>query len=200
MSQAQKNASQVNITLPDGSVRTYDAPVTGLQIAQSIGAGLAKAAIAVKKDGELYDLGREIGHDADVAIVTGRDEDDALELARHDFAHILAEAVQSLFPGTQITFGPATDDGFYYDFAPKDRPFTDEDLPAIEDKMRDIIKADKPLKREVWSREDLIKRWEKDGETFKAEWAQASQIGRSRARLPRRVNSASSPALLWTPF
>lgn len=171
MSQAQKNASQVNITLPDGSVRTYDAPVTGLQIAESIGAGLAKAAIAVKKDGELYDLGRDISNDAEIAIVTSRDEADALELARHDFAHVLAEAVQALFPGTQITFGPATEDGFYYDFAPKDRPFTDEDLPAIEDKMREIIKADKPLKREVWSREDLIARWKKDGETFKAEWA-----------------------------
>lgn len=171
MSMAQKNTSEVKITLPDGSVRTYDAPVTGLQIAESIGAGLAKAAIAVKKDGEVIDLNREISNDSEIAIVTNRDEDDALELARHDFAHVLAEAVQSLFPGTQITFGPSTEDGFYYDFAPKDRPFTDEDLPAIEEEMRRIIAADKPLKREVWSREDLIARWKKDGENFKAEWA-----------------------------
>lgn len=171
MSMAQKNTSEVKITLPDGSVRTYDAPVTGLQIAESIGAGLAKAAIAVKKDGEVIDLNREISNDSEIAIVTNRDENDALELARHDFAHVLAEAVQSLFPGTQITFGPSTEDGFYYDFAPKDRPFTDEDLPAIEEEMRRIIAADKPLKREVWSREDLIARWKKDGENFKAEWA-----------------------------
>src|SRR3546814_3409433 len=88
-----------------------------------------------------------------------------------DFAHVLAEAVQRLFPGTQITFGPSTEDGFYYDFAPRDRPFTDEDLPAIEEEMRRIIAADKPLRREVWSREDLIARWMAEGETFKAEWA-----------------------------
>src|SRR3546814_3690262 len=87
------------------------------------------------------------------------------------FAHVLAEAVQALFPETQITFGPSTDDGFYYDFAPRDRPFTDEDLPAIEAKMREIIAADKPLRREVWKREDLIARWKDGGETFKAEWA-----------------------------
>jgi threonyl-tRNA synthetase len=103
--------------------------------------------------------------------VTNKDEKDALELARHDFAHILAEAVQALFPGTQITFGPATDDGFYYDFAPKDRPFTDDDLPAIEAEMRKIIAANKPLRREVWTRETLISRWKQQGETFKAEWA-----------------------------
>lgn len=106
-----------------------------------------------------------------LALVTSRDEADALELARHDFAHVLAEAVQALFPGTQITSGPATDDGFYYDFAPKDRPFTDEDLPAIEAKMREIIARDEPLVREVWSRADLIARWQAQGETFKAEWA-----------------------------
>ncbi|HWU94744.1 MAG TPA: threonine--tRNA ligase, partial [Sphingomonas sp.] len=110
--------------------------------------------------------------DAQLALVTSKDEKDALELARHDFAHILAEAVQNLFPGTQITFGPATDDGFYYDFAPKDRPFTEEDLPAIEAEMRKIIGKNEPLIREVWSRQQLIDRWTKQGETFKAEWAQ----------------------------
>ena len=109
--------------------------------------------------------------DANLALVTARDEADALELARHDYAHVLAEAVQALFPGTQITFGPSTDDGFYYDFAPKDRPFTEEDLPAIEAEMRRIIAADKPLRREVWSREQLIQRWREQGESFKAEWA-----------------------------
>ncbi|AHE56487.1 threonine--tRNA ligase [Sphingomonas sanxanigenens] len=159
------------ITLPDGSVREVAPGTTPGDIAAAIGPGLAKAAIAAKVDGELRDINRPLEGDASLALVTGRDEADALELARHDFAHILAEAVQSLFPGTQITFGPSTEDGFYYDFAPKDRAFTDEDLPAIEERMRAIIRADKPLKREVWSREDLIARWQAEGETFKAEWA-----------------------------
>src|SRR3546814_18060323 len=97
------------------------------------------------------------------------------------FAHVLAEAVQALFPGTQITFGPSTDDGFYYDFAPRDRPFTDEDLPAIAAKMREILAADKPLRRDVWKREDLNARWKDGGETFKAKWA-ADQTGRAQGR------------------
>jgi len=159
------------ITLPDGSVREVAPGTTPADVAAAIGPGLAKAAIAAKIDGELRDIGRPFEGDTNLALVTNRDEADALELARHDFAHILAEAVQSLFPGTQITFGPSTDDGFYYDFAPKDRPFTDEDLPAIEERMRAIIRADKPLRREVWSREDLIARWQAEGERFKAEWA-----------------------------
>jgi len=124
-------------------------------------------------DGELRDLTRPFDSDASLALVTARDEADALELARHDYAHVLAEAVQALWPGTQITFGPATDDGFYYDVkAPDSRePFGMDDLPAIEDKMREIIRADKPLRREVWSREALIAKWAAEGETFKAEWA-----------------------------
>ncbi|MEP6786184.1 MAG: threonine--tRNA ligase, partial [Sphingomonadales bacterium] len=140
-------------------------------IAVAIGPGLAKAALAARVDGELRDLNRPIEADATLALITARDEADALELARHDYAHVLAEAVQNLFPGTQITFGPSTDDGFYYDFAPKDRPFTDEDLPGIEAEMRAIIARNEPLVREVWSRADLIARWQADGETFKAEWA-----------------------------
>jgi threonyl-tRNA synthetase len=164
----------LKITLPDGSQRDVARGTTPAEIAAAIGPGLAKAAIAAKVDGELRDIMRPLEADAQLALVTARDEADALELARHDFAHILAEAVQALFPGTQITFGPSTDDGFYYDFAPApDRgPFTEEDLPAIEAKMREIIAADKPLKREVWSRADLIKRWSEQGESFKAEWAQ----------------------------
>ena len=159
------------ITLPDGSVREVAPGTTPADIAAAIGPGLAKAAIAARVDGELRDVMRPFDGDAQLALVTARDEKDALELARHDYAHILAEAVQNLFPGTQITFGPSTDDGFYYDFAPKDRPFTDEDLPAIEAEMRKIIAADKPIKREVWSREELIRRWREQGESFKAEWA-----------------------------
>jgi len=161
----------LKITLPDGSLREVPAGTTPADIAAAIGPGLAKAAIAARVDGELRDINRPFEGDAALALVTARDEADALELARHDFAHVLAEAVQSLFPGTQITFGPSTDDGFYYDFAPKDRAFTEEDLPAIEAEMRRIIAADQPLIREVWSREDLIRRWTEAGERFKAEWA-----------------------------
>jgi threonyl-tRNA synthetase len=157
--------------LPDGSVREVAPGTTPADIALAIGPGLAKAALAVRIDGEVRDLNRPIEGDADFALITSRDERDALELVRHDYAHVMAEAVQALFPGTQITFGPATDDGFYYDFAPKDRPFTEEDLPAIEDEMRRIIARDEPLIREVWSREQLISRWKDKGETFKAEWA-----------------------------
>ena len=163
----------LKITLPDGSVREVAQGTTPADIAAAIGPGLAKAAIAARVDGELRDITRPLESDAQLALVTAKDETDALELARHDFAHILAEAVQALYPGTQITFGPSTDDGFYYDFAPTadHGPFTDEELPAIEAKMREIIAANKPLRREVWSREDLIARWEADGETFKAQWA-----------------------------
>ncbi len=161
----------LSITLPDGSVREVASGTTPADIAAAIGPGLAKAAIAARVDGELRDLSRPLTQDARLALVTQKDEVDALELARHDFAHVMAEAVQHLFPGTQITFGPATDDGFYYDFAPKDRPFTDEDLPAIEAEMRRIIAKNEPFTREVWSREQLIETWQRQGETFKAEWA-----------------------------
>src|SRR5579859_724289 len=164
-------SAMLKITLPDGSVREVAPGTTPADIAAAIGPGLAKAAIAAKVDGELRDIGRPLESDVKLALVTAKDEADALELARHDYAHVLAEAVQSLFPGTQITFGPATDDGFYYDFAPQNRPFTEEDLPAIEVEMRKIIAADKPLKREVWSRAELIARWQEQGESFKAEWA-----------------------------
>jgi threonyl-tRNA synthetase len=161
------------ITLPDGSVREVAPGSTPADIAAAIGPGLAKATIAARVDGELRDVMRPFDGDASLALVTTRDEADALELARHDFAHVLAEAVQTLFPGTQITFGPSTDDGFYYDFAPaQDRsPFTDEELPLIEEAMRKIIAADKPLRREVKSRAELIETWTKTGESFKAEWA-----------------------------
>jgi threonyl-tRNA synthetase len=161
----------LKISLPDGSVREVPAGTTPGDIAASIGPGLAKAAIAARVDGELRDIMRPLESDATLALITARDEADALEMARHDFAHVLAEAVQNLFPDTQITFGPSTDDGFYYDFAPKDRQFTDEDLPAIEAEMRAIIGRDEPLVREVWSRADLIAKWQADGEMFKAEWA-----------------------------
>jgi len=164
-------SAMFRITLPDGSVREVAPGTTPADIAAAIGPGLAKAAIAARVDGELRDIMRPFEGDSALALVTAKDEADALELARHDYAHVLAEAVQALFPGTQITFGPATDDGFYYDFAPKDRPFTEEDLPAIEAEMRKIIAKDEPLIREVWTREQLIERWTQQGESFKAQWA-----------------------------
>jgi len=160
------------ISLPDGSVREVPEGSTPADIAAAIGPGLAKAALAARIDGELRDLNRPIEADSSLALVTSRDEAEALELVRHDLAHILAEAVQNLFPGTQITFGPATEDGFYYDFAPaaEHGPFTEEDLPAIEEEMRRIIAADKPLCREVWTRDQVRDFFEKQGEAFKAEW------------------------------
>ena len=163
----------LTISLPDGSQREMPVGSTPADVAAAIGPGLAKAALAARVDGEVRDLNRPFEGNAELALITARDEAEALELVRHDYAHVLAEAVQALWPGTQITFGPSTDDGFYYDVkAPDNRePFSVDDLPAIEDKMRAIIAADKPLRREVWSREDLIARWEAEGETFKAEWA-----------------------------
>lgn len=166
-------SEMIRITLPDGTAREVARGTTPADIAAAIGPGLAKAAIAARVDGELRDIMRPLEADAQLALVTSRDETDALELARHDFAHILAEAVQDLFPGTQITFGPSTDDGFYYDvMAPASRgPFTMDDLPAIEEKMCDIIRADKPLRREVMARDALVATWQNAGESFKAEWA-----------------------------
>ena len=168
----------LKISLPDGSVREMEPGSTPADVAAAIGPGLAKAALAARVDhgagNELRDLNRPFEGDAAIALITAKDEADALELVRHDYAHVLAEAVQALWPGTQITFGPATDDGFYYDvMAPASRdPFSVDDLPAIEAKMREIIAADKPLIREAWSRAALIEKWTADGETFKAEWAQ----------------------------
>src|SRR3982750_2735147 len=160
------------IALPDGSVKEMPEGSTPADVAAAIGPGLAKAALAAKINGEIRDITRPFECDANLALITSRDEAEALELVRHDYAHLLAEAVQNIFPGTQITFGPATEDGFYYDFAPAPGrgQFTEEDLPAIEEEMRRIIAADKTLVREEWSREDVRDFFERQGEAFKAEW------------------------------
>ena len=167
------------IALPDGSVREMPEGSTPADVAAAIGPGLAKAALAAKVDGEVRDIMRPFDGDSSLALITSRDEAEALELVRHDFAHILAEAVQNLFPGTQITFGPATEDGFYYDFAPAPArgPFTEEDLPVIEEEMRRIIGADKALIREVWTRDQVRDFFEKSGEAFKAEWVMELPAG-----------------------
>ena len=157
----------VSITLPDGSQRNFDGPVTVAEVAASIGAGLAKAALAGKVDGQLVDTSHRIDRDVGLAIVTAKD-DDALELVRHDAAHIMAQAVQELYPGTQVTIGPAIEDGFYYDFA-RSEPFTPDDLTRIEARMTEIVQRDLPIVREVWSRDQARETFAAIGEKYKVE-------------------------------
>ena len=157
----------VAITLPDGSKREFDKPVSGADVATDIGPGLAKAALAVRVGGEMKDLSTVIDADAEIAIVTAKDED-VLELLRHDCAHVMAEAVKELFPGTQVTIGPNIENGFYYDFA-RDEPFVPEDLEKIEARMHEIVKRDEPVTREVWDRAEAIKFFKDKGEHYKAE-------------------------------
>ena len=157
----------VAITLPDGSKREFDKPVSGADVAADIGPGLAKAALAVRVGGEMKDLSTVIDADAEIAIVTAKDED-TLELLRHDCAHVMAEAVKELFPGTQVTIGPNIENGFYYDFA-RDEPFVPEDLEKIEARMHEIVKRDEPVTREVWDRAEAIKFFKDKGEHYKAE-------------------------------
>ena len=156
-----------SITLPDGTMRAFDRPTTGAEIARAVGPGLARAALAVKVDGAVRDLDRPIAGAAAVEIVT-RESDEALELIRHDAAHVMAEAVQALYPGTQVTIGPAIEDGFYYDFA-RAEPFSTDDLAAIEDRMREIVAADRPFERETWDRDRAIAHFRAAGEAYKAE-------------------------------
>jgi threonyl-tRNA synthetase len=163
------------VTLPDGSHRHFDDPITVANVAASIGAGLAKAALAGKVDGRLVDTSYVIEQDADLAIVTARDEE-ALELLRHDAAHIMAQAVQELFPGTQVTIGPAIENGFYYDFA-REEHFTPDDLGNIEARMLEIIKRDLPITREVWSRDEAIALFRGIGELYKVELIEAIPAG-----------------------
>ena len=158
----------ITITLPDGATRTYPGPVTGADIAASIGAGLAKAAIVVRVDGELRDLSMPIDGDARIAIVT-RDSPEALDVLRHDAAHVLAEAAKELYPDVQVTFGPATETGFYYDFV-RDAPFTPDDLAKLEARMREIVQRDEKITREVWSRDEAVAFFKSIGEKYKAEW------------------------------
>ena len=157
----------VTITLPDGSKREYPGPVTGEEVAASIGAGLAKAALCVRVDGHLLDLYIPITKDASVQIVTGKDAD-GLELIRHDTAHVLAEAVKELFPETQVTIGPAIENGFYYDFS-RPTPFSSDDLATIEARMKEIVARAEPVKREEWKRDDAVKYFQSIGEKYKAE-------------------------------
>jgi threonyl-tRNA synthetase len=155
------------ITLPDGSVRSFEGAVTGTTIAEAIGPGLARAALVAVVNGAEMDMSCEITEDASVKFITRKD-DAALELIRHDAAHLMAEAVQALYPGTQVTIGPAIENGFYYDFY-RNEPFTPEDLPAIEAKMRELVAKGEKFTRELWDRDEAIKYFENKGERFKAE-------------------------------
>jgi threonyl-tRNA synthetase len=158
------------ITLPDGSVRGFDGPIAGTDIAASIGPGLAKAALAMRLNGKIVDLATEVAEDASVMFITRRDAD-ALEMIRHDTAHVLAEAVQALYPGTQVTIGPSIENGFYYDFA-RNEPFTPEDFAGIEAKMREIMARAAPFERQEIGREDAIAFFQAKGEKYKAQLIQ----------------------------
>ena len=155
------------ITLPDGSKREFDHAVSVMAVAEDIGPGLAKATLAGRVDGDLVDASFVIEDDAELAIITGKDEV-ALELMRHDAAHVMAQAVQELYPGTQVTIGPAIEDGFYYDFA-REEAFTPDDLKKIEQRMHEIVKRDLPIVREVWEREEAKKTFGDIGEEYKVE-------------------------------
>jgi threonyl-tRNA synthetase len=161
----------VALTFPDGARREYPPDITGLDIAKGISPSLAKRTVAMALDGEVADLADPIGKDARIEFLT-RDDPRALELIRHDAAHVLAEAVQSLWPGTQVTIGPVIENGFYYDFF-RNEPFTPEDFPAIEKKMREIVARDKPFTKEVWSRDETKKVFREKGEMFKVELVDA---------------------------
>src|SRR6202162_3952602 len=161
----------VALTFPDGARRDYPQNATGLDIAKGISLSLAKRTVAVALDGKLADLSDPIEHDAKIEFLN-RDDPRALELIRHDAAHVLAEAVQSLWPGAQVTIGPVIENGFYYDFFRKE-PFTPEDFSAIEKKMREIIARDKPFTRQVWNREKTKQVFADRGEMFNVELVDA---------------------------
>src|SRR5215216_7990727 len=165
----------VALTFPDGARRDYPDNITGLDIAKGISPSLAKRTVAMALDGKLADLSDPIAKDAKIEFVS-REDPRALELIRHDAAHVLAEAVQSLYPGTQVTIGPVIENGFYYDFA-RTEPFTPEDFPAIEAKMREIIARDRPFTKEVWSRDKAKQVFRDKGELFKLELIDAIPEG-----------------------
>ncbi len=160
--------SMIKITFPDGNIKEFSHGTSGTEIAKSISISLAKVALAIKVDGELRDLSRVLENDAKIEIITPKSGADALEVIRHDAAHIMAEAVKELFPETQVTIGPAIENGFFYDFARKE-PFALEDLAKIESKMNEIVKRDETLIREVWKRDTAVKFFESIGEKYKAE-------------------------------
>src|SRR5215510_11776461 len=156
----------ISLTFPDGAQREYDDGVTPLAVAEGISKSLAKKVVAAKVDGAWWDLTRSLEKGGKFELVL-RDSPDGLEVLRHDAAHVMAQAVQELFPGTQVTFGPVTEDGFYYDFA-REEPFSTDDFEKIEKRMKEIVDADLPIKREVWEKQAAIDHFRKLGEIYKA--------------------------------
>jgi threonyl-tRNA synthetase len=165
----------VAVTFPDGARREFPANITGLDIAKEISPSLAKRSVAMVVDGDLADLSDPIARDAAVEFIS-RDDPRALDMIRHDAAHVMAEAVQSLWPGTQVTIGPVIENGFYYDFF-RNEPFTPDDFAAIEKKMREIVARDKPFTKEVWSRDEAKRVFRDKGELFKVELVDAIPEG-----------------------
>ena len=181
------------ITLPDGSTRTFADAIDGRAVALAIGPRLERDAVAIRVDGELRDLTRPIDRDARVEIVT-RATPDGLELLRHDAAHVMAEAVKELYPETQVTIGPAIENGFYYDFA-RSEAFTPEDLEKIEKRMHEIVARDEPITREVWDRDRAVEFFRAQGEPTKPRSSRRSRPA-SRSRSTARATSSTSAAAL----
>src|SRR6516165_1714698 len=163
-----ETSQPIVVTLPDGKRLEFTAPLSGGDVAAAIGPGLAKAAIAIRLDGRPRDLATVIDRNTSLAVVT-RDSPEGLEILRHDAAHVMAEAVKELYPEAQVTFGPATETGFYYDFA-HGEPFTPQDLEKIEVRMREIVRRDEPVTREIWDRDVAIAYFREIGEGYKAEY------------------------------
>ncbi len=186
----------VSLTFPDGSVRSYDAGATGKDVAESISKSLAKKAIAVAIDGVVRDLSDPVT-EGRIEIVT-RTDPRALELIRHDAAHVMAEAVQELWPGTQVTIGPVIENGFYYDFA-RQEPFTPEDLPKIEKKMKEIIARNQPFTKEIWSREKAKQVFADKGEGYKVELVDAIPKARTSRSITRATGSTFAAGRIWPP-
>jgi threonyl-tRNA synthetase len=180
------------ITLPDGSQRRFDQPVTVAQLAASIGAGLAKAALAGRVDGKLVDTSHLIDRDASVSVVTGKDPE-GLEIIRHSTAHLLAQAVQAVYPEAQVTIGPVVEDGFYYDFA-FSRPFTPDDLAKFEAKMHELAKADLEVERKVMPRDAAVETFKKLGGTTRPRSSRASRQAKTSAFTGRATGSTSAAA------
>ena len=196
----ERSPAPIAVSLPDGKCLEFAVPVTGGEIAGAIGPSLAKAAIAIRVDGKPRDLATVVGHDATVAVIT-RDTPDGLEMLRHDAAHVMAEAVKELYPDTQVTFGPATETGFYYDFA-RTEPFTPDDLKKIEARMREIVRRDEKITREVWDRDAAIDFFRDLGESYKAEYIGEIPAGEeiSLYRQGRFVDLCTGPHLPSTGY
>ena len=165
----------IDLIFPDGSKRPYDDGVTAREVASSIAPSLAKRSVLAKLDGELLDMERPLPHGGRFELLT-RESPDVLESIRHDASHVMAEAVQELFPGTQVTIGPNVEDGFYYDFA-RDEPFSLDDLGKIEERMKQIVDRDEPITREVWQRDEAIAHFKSIGELYKAEIIESIPAG-----------------------